>query len=108
MVRTESLRLGNLVTLGRGKERWRPAVESLRFRNLAALALLVLAAAHAAAQSAPQPLSDYRRVVVADDALPVQRAAAEELANYAGRIAGRKMEIITQEKLAADAPGLSF
>ena len=68
----------------------------------------MLAAHASAAQPAPQRLKDFRRVVVAENALPVQRAAAEELANYAGRILGRKMEVITQDKLAPDAPGLSF
>ena len=55
-----------------------------------------------------QRLKDFRRVVVADAALPVQRAAAEELASYAGKIVGQKIEVMMLNKLAADAPGLSF
>jgi hypothetical protein len=57
---------------------------------------------------AVQRLSDFRRVVIADDAPAVQRAAAEELANYAGQIAARKLEVVTLDKLAAEAPGLTF
>jgi hypothetical protein len=72
---------------------------------ITALLLTSLAALHAAD---PQPLKQYRRVVIADDALPVQRAAAEELATYAGRVAQQKIEIVTLGKLAPEAPGLSF
>jgi hypothetical protein len=57
---------------------------------------------------ARQRLKDFRRVVIADDANAVQRAAAAELADYAGRIAGQKLETLTVSKLAADAPGLTF
>ena len=69
---------------------------------------LLLATMPALPQPAPQALKDYHRVVIADDALEVQRAAAEELANYAGRITGQKIEIVPQSKLAAGAAGLSF
>ena len=55
-----------------------------------------------------QKLTDFQRIVIADDALPVQRAAAEELATYAGRVAQQKIEVVTLGKLAPEAPGLSF
>lgn len=35
-------------------------------------------------------------------------AAADELASYAGRVVGTKLDVIPFGKLAADAPGLSF
>ena len=82
-----------------------PRPASLRFVFFAC-AWMLASALHGA--NAPQPLRDFVRVVVADDALPVQRAAAEELAHYGGRIAGRKMEVVAAGKLAPDAPGLSF
>ena len=71
------------------------------------LLLVQLAVLHAATP-AFQTLRDYRRVVVADDAMQVQRVAAEELASYAGRVVGRKIEVIALSKLDADAPGLTF
>jgi len=43
--------------------------------------------------AAPQRLSDFQRVVVADDANAVQRDAAEELVNYFGRISGQKLTL---------------
>ncbi len=61
-----------------------------------------------AVASSPQLLNDFRRVVIADGASKVQRAAADELASYAGRVVGRKLDVITFGKLTADAPGLSF
>jgi len=71
--------------------------------------LNVLQAADALnATLARQPLKAFRRVVIADGANTVQRAAAEELAHYAGKIAGRRLEVIPLGKLAADAPGLTF
>jgi hypothetical protein len=75
---------------------------------LAVSLLAALATSHAANPPAPQKLADFQRVVIADDAIAVQRAAAEELAGYAGRVAGRKVEVVTLGKLAADAPGLTF
>ncbi len=72
---------------------------------LTALLLALVTTAHAADG---QRLKDFRRVVVADDALPVQRAAAEELATYAGRVAQQKIEVVTLGTLAPEAPGLSF
>ncbi len=70
--------------------------------------LITFAITSIAAAATPQHLEDFQRVVIADDALAVQRAAAEELANFAGRIVGRKLDVITLGKFAADAPGLSF
>lgn len=75
------------------------------FALITALLLAPLTTAHAADG---QPLKDFRRVVIADAALPVQRAAAEELATYAGKIVGQKIEVTKLSELAADAPGLSF
>ncbi len=54
--------------------------------------LITFAITSIAAAATPQHLEDFQRVVIADDALAVQRAAAEELANFAGRIVGRKLE----------------
>lgn len=65
------------------------------------LALQVLAAD-------PQPLNAFQRVVIADDANLVQRTAAKELADYAGRVAGTKIETVALSKFNANAPGLSF
>jgi hypothetical protein len=81
-----------------------PVVPAVVFASLLAL----LATFHAAAAPAPQQLKDFRRVVIADDASGVQRAAAAELAHYAGRVAGQAIEVVTLGKLAADAPGLAF
>lgn len=71
-------------------------------RCLSLLAVCSLAA------SAEQPLREFRRVVTADDAGPVQRAAAAELAHYAAQITGQKLDVIPAAKLAADGAGLSF
>ena len=54
------------------------------------LSRVAAAACGAAAAPAPQPLREFQRVVVAADALPVTRAAAEELAHYAGHVAGHE------------------
>jgi len=53
-------------------------------------------------------LADFRRVVVADEALPVQRAAAEEIATYVGRIVGREIPIVPLSRYGRDEKGLSF
>jgi hypothetical protein len=56
-----------------------------------------------------QKLRDFARVVIADDALSVQKAAAEELANYAGKITGKALPVISWNEFAAvKAEGLSF
>jgi len=55
-----------------------------------------------------QLVQDFQRVVIADDANLVQRAAAQELADYAGKIAGQNIEVITLSKLVANTAGLTF
>jgi hypothetical protein len=62
----------------------------------------------AAAPGAEQRLADFRRVVVADEPNGVEKAAAEELAAYAGRIVGSKIEIVPLAKWSASDEGLSF
>ena len=42
-----------------------------------------------------QALAGFERVVVAEDALPVQKAAADELAGYVSAITGRELEIVS-------------
>ena len=79
-------------------------------KQVLALILTLLCAippSHAA--SAPQRLSDFQRVVIADDANAVQRAAADELANYVGRITGQKLQLVKTSVFAlAKSGGLSF
>lgn len=80
------------------------------FRSTLILLSLGTAALPLAAEvPAAQKLSDFRRVVIAEDANPVQRAAADELAAYVSRITGQNVETI---KVSAYAPskttGLSF
>lgn len=70
--------------------------------------LLSASLSFASQTQAPQKLADYQRVVVAADALPVTTFAAEELAHYAGKVAGQKLEIIAAKDYSADLPGLSF
>jgi len=72
------------------------------------LASLLLWLSMTAQLLAAQKLTDFQRIVIADDANAVQRAAADELALYVGKIAARKLAVIKMSKLAADAPGLSF
>ena len=79
-----------------------------QFLTILTACLFLCAQIHAADLPAQQPLKDFRRVVIADDANAVQRAAAEELANYSGQIVGQKMEVLALSKLSADAPGLTF
>lgn len=64
--------------------------------------------AHATAGHAQQRLADFRRVIVADDPLPVQTAAAEELASYVERICGQKLTVLPVGEYDAAAEGLSF
>ena len=77
------------------------------FELLAVLCIGTVSAC-AADSAPPQRLADYQRVVIADDALPVQRTAAGELAAYAGTVGGKKLEVVTLSKLAPEASGLSF
>lgn len=61
------------------------------------------------AAPAPQRLSDFQRVVIAHDANAVQRAAADELANYVWRITGQKLQLVKTSVCAlAKSGGLSF
>ncbi len=39
-----------------------------------------------------QRFADYKRVVIADDALAVQKAAAKELVDYLGEMTGQKLK----------------
>lgn len=80
---------------------------TIKHSTLAVL-LALLAPLLSLAENVPQPLADFHRVVVADDAPPVAKYAAEELATYAGRVAGRKIEVISLSKYQPDAEGLSF
>jgi hypothetical protein len=57
---------------------------------------------------AQHKLADFRRVVVADQSNHVERAAADELSHYAGKVAGRELPIVVWSELTDDAPGLSF
>lgn len=58
--------------------------------------------------SAEQRLSDYRRVVTADDAGAVAVAAAEELAHYVGRIIDHPLDVVPWSKYSPQSEGLSF
>ncbi len=62
----------------------------------------------AASSDAGQRLADFRRVVVGGQAVEAQRAAAAELADYAGRVAGTTIEVVTADRYDPAAPGLSF
>ena len=55
-----------------------------------------------------QRLSDFRRVVIADQANGVQKAAADELVHYVGRICDQPLEKVGWSEYTPDAPGLSF
>jgi hypothetical protein len=55
-----------------------------------------------------QRLSDFRRVVIADEASGVEKAAADELVHYIGTISGQPLERVRWSEYAPDAPGLSF
>ena len=59
-------------------------------------------------QTENQKLSEFRRVVVAGDALDVQQEAAKELAHYVGAITGQEIETITAKEYNAEMDGLSF
>src|SRR4051794_26033285 len=73
-------------------------------RTAPGLLLLVLAAPAAGGQR----LSDFRRVVVPDQPGRVEKAAAEELAHYVGRITGQAPGTIRWSDYRAEADGLSF
>jgi|UniRef100_UPI003782FFF2 hypothetical protein len=58
---------------------------------------------------AAQKLADFKRVVIADDANAVQRAAAAELASYVSRITGQKVEAMKASVFAlSKTTGQSF
>lgn len=78
-------------------------------RALALASLLgtsVLALAGGA--EAQQRVADFRRVVVPDEPLGVQQAAAEELARYLAAISGQELAIIPAGAYDAAADGLSI
>lgn len=77
----------------------------LGIRIAAALGLALLANFVDAAE---QRLADYRRVIVADEPGAVEKAAAEELANYVGRIVGQEIAIVPWSKYSSKDQGLSF
>jgi len=75
-------------------------------KSILFLLFLVSFSLHAAAA---QPLAEFRRVVVSDDSLPVQVEAANELADYVGRITGQKLDIMPWSSYSPKtATGLSF
>ena len=56
-----------------------------------------------------QQLLDFKRVVIADDSLAVQDAAAKELAHYVGEMTGQEITILSwSEYEKTKSPGLSF
>lgn len=75
-----------------------------------AIALLACSstAVHADPKLAPQKLTDFKRVVVAQYALPVTQHAAQELATYVGRITGQPVEVVDWSDDLRSATGLSF
>jgi hypothetical protein len=72
------------------------------------LPFLLLALALAPSLPAQQKLADFRRVVVADQPSEIEKLAAEELAAYAGRIAGARLEVVPLARFAGGDDGLSF
>ncbi len=80
------------------------------FRSTLILLYLGTAALRLAAEvPAAQKLSDFRRVVIAEDANPVQRAAADELATYVSRITGQNVATIKGNAFdPSKTTGLSF
>lgn len=54
---------------------------------------------------AEQRLTDFRRVVVADEPNLVEKAAAEELAHFAGRIVDAKLDVVPWSKYAESFAG---
>ncbi len=71
------------------------------------LALVLIFSSHLALGS--QSLSDFQRVVIADEPLAVQREAANELAHFVGKMTRRTIAITPWSEYAKAAPaGLSF
>src|SRR6478752_874441 len=71
-------------------------------------AVLLSGSTTRAAEAAGQQLKNFQRIVVAKDAPAVELAAATELAAYAGRIAGAKIQIVSPSEWQQDTTGLSF
>lgn len=65
-------------------------------------------AAGASDFAAAQLLSDFTHVVYPDAPLPVQQAAAEELAHYAGRLAGHPLALTNAAAYRAEPGRLAF
>ncbi len=79
----------------------------MRTLKLCVLLCVVLPSVCRSADS--QALSDFVRVVVADDALAIEKEAAKELANYVGKIAGTELETMSVAQFAlAKVAGKSF
>jgi len=80
-------------------------------RSSRAVSVLVVAMAAwsgAAGQSRAARLSEFQRVVVADKPSAVGQAAAQELADYVGRVRGAEIPLVPLGKWDASADGLSF
>ena len=77
-------------------------------RMLACVSAMALLAGSTVEARAEQRLGAYARVVVPDAPLPCQKAAAEELAEYVGRICGKTLTVLPVSKHDPEAPGLSF
>ncbi len=73
-----------------------------------ALALLFCTVTLSAYSEAQQRLVDFRRVVIADNATPAAKMGAQDLADYAGRITGQKLEVTLLSQYSDGASGLSF
>ena len=72
-------------------------------------AALLLIPLLSAALLGAQKLTDFQRIVIADDANAVQRAAADELANYFSRITGKKIPSVkTSAFVLSKTAGSSF
>ncbi|QDU82333.1 hypothetical protein Pla110_40880 [Polystyrenella longa] len=72
------------------------------------LILLFLLSPSILTAAEPQRLSDYRRVVIPDEALAVQKAAAEELSNYVGQITQQSIAIVSWSEFDPAEEGLTF
>jgi len=67
------------------------------------LSLVLLAASAALAVTVVAPGEEPLPVVLASDAIPAEQTAAEELASYLGRIAGREFEVIVEGEVGDGA-----
>ena len=84
----------------------------LMFRLILLVAILpgIARSVAVAAPSKPavQKLADFRRVVLPDKPNAVQKAAAEELARYVGRITGKDVPVVSAGRYDFKADGLTF